>query len=143
MDSDYVIIKKDKLPQCYNEVLKAKDLINSEGMSVSDACKAVNISRSTFYKYSNDIYTSLNSLGRKAKIMLKALNFKGILSNVLNIIAQHESNVLTINQDLPIQNIAYISIMIEIDKINISLPELISEIKAIKEIKTIDILAIE
>lgn len=39
MDNDYVIIKKTKLPQGYNEVLKAKDLINSEGKSVSDACK--------------------------------------------------------------------------------------------------------
>ena len=43
MDNDYVIIKKTKLPQGYNEVLKAKDLINSEGKSVSDACKMVNI----------------------------------------------------------------------------------------------------
>lgn len=143
MDNDYVIIKKDKLPQGYNEVLKAKDLISSEGISISDACKMVNISRSTFYKYSNDIYLSSHELGRKAKVMLKALNFKGILSNVLNIIATHEGNVLTINQDLPIQNIAYISIMIEIDKLNVTLPQLINEIKSIKEIKKVDILAIE
>lgn len=143
MDNDYVIIKKTKLPQGYNEVLKAKDLINSEGISVSDACKMVNISRSTFYKYSNDIFLSSHEFGRKAKVMLKTLNCKGILSNVLNIIATHEGNVLTINQDLPIQNIAYISIMIEIDKLNITLPKLIEEIKSIKEIKNIDILAIE
>ena len=143
MDNDYVIIKKTKLPQAYNEVLKAKDLINSEGISISDACKMVNISRSTFYKYSNDIYLSSHEFGRKAKIMLKALNCKGILSNALNIIATHEGNVLTINQDLPIQNIAYISIMIEIDKLNITLPKLIEKIKSIKEIKNIDILAIE
>lgn len=75
--------------------------------------------------------------------MLKTLNCKGILSNVLNIIATHEGNVLTINQDLPIQNIAYISIMIEIDKLNITLPKFIEEIKSIKEIKNVEILAIE
>lgn len=143
MDNDYVIIKKTKLPQGYNEVLKAKDLINSEGKSVSDACKMVNISRSTFYKYSKDIYLSSREFGRKAKVMLKTLNCKGILSNVLNIIATHEGNVLTINQDLPIQNIAYISIMIEIDKLNITLPKFIEEIKSIKEIKNVEILAIE
>ena len=65
------------------------------------------------------------------------------MSNVLNIIATHEGNVLTINQDLPIQNIAYISIMIEIDKLNITLPKFIEEIKSIKEIKNVEILAIE
>ena len=50
---------------------------------------------------------------------------------------------MTINQDLPIQNIAYISIMIEIDKLNITLPKFIEEIKSIKEIKNVEILAIE
>lgn len=143
MDTDYVIIKQDKLPQGYNEVLAAKELINNEGISVSDACKRVNISRSTFYKYSNDIFVASKNLGRKAKIMLKTLNFKGVLSNVLNIIALHNGNVLTINQDLPIQNIAYISIMIEIDSLDVAFPDLILEIKNIKEIKNIDILAIE
>ena len=143
MNNEFIIIKRDKLPQGYNEVIEAKKLINNEGLSISEACKKVSISRSTFYKYVNDIFETSEGIGKKGKLMIKTLNHKGILSSVLNIIANHDGNILTINQDLPIKDIAYINITIELDRLDIPFLDLVGEIKLINEIKNVDILAVE
>ncbi len=143
VEKDYLLVKKDVLPDFFLKVLKATNLVNEGNKSVSDACKIVDISRSTFYKYKDKVFEMSTSYGKKAIITLKTENEKGVLSNVLNAIAFYQGNVLTINQEMPIRNLAFISITLDCNELSISIYELVSKLKAIQKIKDVTIVAFE
>ena len=84
MKNNFLIIDKRILPDNYNAVIEARNLINSAKMSVSDACLKVGISRCTFYKYKDYVFVPQQDLGKKAIITMRLENRKGILSSVLN-----------------------------------------------------------
>ena len=131
------------LPDFFLKVLKASNLVNEGNKSVSDACKIVDISRSTFYKYKDKVFEMATSYGKKAIITLKTEHEKGVLSNVLNAIAFYQGNVLTINQEMPIRNLAFISITLDCNELSISIHELVSKLKAIQKIKDATLVAFE
>ncbi len=141
--SDFLIVKKDVLPDFYLKVIKAVELVNDEGKSVSDVCKELDISRSTFYKYKDKVFEFRSEKGKKAIISLKAENHKGVLSNVLNLIAFYQGNVLTITQEMPIRNIAFITITLDVIDLSITVNELIYNLKSIQKIKDITLVAFE
>ncbi len=86
MLGNYLIVSKDILPDYYEKVVEARNLINEGSVKgVSEAVKIVGISRSTYYKYKDYIFTPQeNALGRKAVISLLLSHEKGILSEVIN-----------------------------------------------------------
>ncbi len=141
--SDFLIVKKDVLPDFYLKVIKAVEMVNDEGKSVSDVCKELDISRSTFYKYKDKVFEFRSEKGKKAIIALKTENQKGVLSNVLNLIAFYQGNVLTITQEMPIRNIAFITITLDVIELSITVNELISNLKSIQKIKDVTLVAFE
>lgn len=143
MKDDYVIVSKKIMPKSYEGVLQAKHLIEVEGYSVSDACKMAKISRGSYYKYQDLIFKKKNTDEKKAAILIKAINIKGVLSEVLNIISKENGNILTINQDMPIHNIAHITTTIDIRFMSLDIKELISRIKSVENIKNVELLSIE
>ncbi len=143
VEKDYLLVKKDVLPDFFLKVLRASCLVNEDNKSVSDACKMVDISRSTFYKYKDKVFEMSATYGKKAIITLKTENEKGVLSNILNAIAFYQGNVLTINQEMPIKNLAFITITIDCNELSISIYELTSKLKAIQKIKDVTLVAFE
>ncbi len=141
--NDYLIIKKDVLPNYFLKVVKAVNMVNNEGKSVSDVCKELDISRSTFYKYKDKVFEMNSEYGKKAIISLKTEHEKGVLSNVLNAIAFYQGNILTITQEMPIRNIAIITISLDVNDLSISIYELISKLKNIQKIKDAVLVALE
>jgi chorismate mutase len=141
--SEFYIVDSSVLPECFYQVVKAVRLTEQEGKSVSEACKELNISRSTYYKYKDKVFEMPNGYGRKAIISLRAENEKGVLSNVLNTIASYEGNVLTINQEMPIHNMAYITVTIDATDLSISIYDLTAKIKAVSKVKEVTLLAFE
>lgn len=140
--NEYVIIKKTALPKSLELVLQAKKIVD-DGYSISEACKIIDISRSTYYKYSNDVFEVTSPIGRKLHILIKALNNKGVLGHALNEIANVGGNVLSINQAVPIRELAYISIMIDLSKVEKSNEEIVSSIRKVQNVKKVEILAVE
>lgn len=143
MVSEFLMIHKDVLPPCYEQVVKAVRLVEQDGKSVSDVCKETGISRSTFYKYKDKVFELSGNLGRKAIISFRTENEKGVLSNILNEIANFNGNILTINQDMPIHNVAYITVTLETDELAISVYELISGLRKVPKVKDVNLLAFE
>lgn len=143
MVSEFLMIHKNVLPPCYEQVVKAVRLVEQDGKSVSDVCKETGISRSTFYKYKDKVFELSGNLGRKAIISFRTENEKGVLSNILNEIANFNGNILTINQDMPIHNVAYITITLETDELAISVYELISGLRKVPKVKDVNLLAFE
>ena len=145
MITKYLIISKEILPDYFDKVIEAKKLIDSNQVKgVSEAVKKVGISRSTYYKYKDYVFVPSNQLGgRKATLSLVLEHHKGVLSNILNIIADKNGNILTINQDIPINDNAIVSITLDILDLSITLQHLIETLTKLKGVASAKLVAIE
>lgn len=144
MSSNYLIISKDILPDYFDKVIQAKKLIETNQVKgVSEAVRKVGISRSTYYKYKDYIFEPSQNFGRKATLSFVLLHYKGVLSNILNTIAEHNGNILTISQDIPINDNALVSITLEIDEMDLSIDDLIEKIANLKGVASAKLVAIE
>ena len=112
MKSDYLIVHKKVLPEYFEKVVEAHELLRrGEVKEVSKAAEKVGISRSTYYKYKDYVFLPDKDLhARKAVISLMLHHDKGILSEVLQILSNVNANILTINQNIPIHNWASVVI---------------------------------
>ena len=134
MGKEFLIVSKEILPDYYDKVIEARNLL-SEGKvkGVSEAVKMVGISRSTYYKYKDFVFTpSENSMGRKALISVMLAHKKGALSEVLNYISSVNGNILTINQNIPINDVASVIISMDISETTITIEEIIVALKKFK-----------
>ncbi len=114
--TDYYVVKEKALPEVLLNVVKAKKLLETRKVSsVQEAAEAVGISRSSFYKYKDDIFLFHdNSQGTTITITFQMDDEPGLLSDVLKIIAAHGANILTIHQSIPINGMATLSLSIQI-----------------------------
>lgn len=140
MENEYFLVNRKILPDFFNDVLKAKNMVDNENVSVSDACKEVGISRSTYYKYKDFIRFPDEKPSNKAVVSCKVDDVPGILSFILSEIYKYEANVLTINQTAPAQGIAYISITINTDNISTSIDKLLGAIEGLDHVLSASIL---
>lgn len=145
MGKEFLIVSKEILPDYYDKVIEARNLL-SEGKvkGVSEAVKMVGISRSTYYKYKDFVFTpSENSMGRKALISVMLAHKKGALSEVLNYISSVNGNILTINQNIPINNVASVIISMDISETTITIEEIIVALKKFDFVKSAKLVAME
>lgn len=114
--ANYYIIKRKALPEVFLKVVQAKTYLEKEkAMTVQEAVDLVGISRSSFYKYKDSIFPFYeNSRGRAITVGMKIDDEPGLLSTVLNQIADYKANILTIHQTIPINGVADITFSIEV-----------------------------
>ncbi len=112
----YYMVRKKAIPDVLLKVVEAKSLLESEKVdTIQDAVDAVGISRSSFYKYKDDIFEFHdNARGTTITLTLQIRDEPGLLSDVLKIIAKYRGNILTIHQSIPINGIASLSISIQV-----------------------------
>ena len=112
---DAYIIDRKAVPESLIKAHEVNALLeNDKSLSVLDAVKKVGISRSAYYKYKDMIkpYRPLK-LNKVVTLFMELYDVAGNLSSVLNIIAKTGANVLTINQNIPVNGKANISISID------------------------------
>ncbi len=143
--SEYYIVDKRALPDVCIKVVKAKKLLEQHiASSVQEAADMVGVSRSAYYKYKDHISEpGIGAKGRTAIIAFNLMDEAGLLSNVLNVMAEWGANILTINQTIPINNVANVTISMETSKMKEQLSALIGRIASIKGVQTIKIIARE
>lgn len=141
--NEYLIVHKSILPDYYELVIKARELINDKKYSVSDACKELNISRSTYYKYKDYIFRPSKDNGNKAIFVIKTVDEKGILSSILSTISKKNGNVISINQDMPLDGTAYITLAINVSDLDDSIEALKQSLEEITGVKSVDIMGVE
>ncbi len=112
----YFVVRQKAVPEVLLKVVEAKRLLESEKvLTVQEAVDAVGISRSSFYKYKDDIFQFHdNSQGKSFTLTFQMDDEPGILSDVLKIIADYHANILTIHQSIPINGIASLSLSIQV-----------------------------
>lgn len=142
MNDDYFVIHKSVLPDYFEKVIQIKELI-SKGYNVSDACKEVGLARSTFYKYKDYVNRPTEKVGKHIILSLKLVDEPGALSNILNEIASKNANILAINQEVPIHNIAFVTITMALRDLDISIQNFVAELREGKNVIDVMLVAVE
>lgn len=144
-DEKYFIVKKKALPEVLLQVVEAKRLLDSERvLTVQEAVEKVGISRSSFYKYKDDIFPfHEKNRGGTITFMLQMDDEPGILSVVLSEIAKSRANILTIHQAIPIGGIASLTISIEMLPQSEDATVMVEHMEAIRGVHYIKILGRE
>ena len=114
--TSFFVLKEKAVPEVLLKVVEAKRLLDSGKLtSVQDATEVVGISRSSFYKYKDDIFPfHENAKGKTVTMVIQLDDEPGILSLVLKTIADFHANVLTIHQSIPVNGIASLSLSIDV-----------------------------
>ena len=112
----YFVVKQKAIPEVLLKVVEAKRLLESEKvLTIQEAVDAVGISRSSFYKYKDDIFPFHdNAQGTTITLAMSIEDEPGLLSDVLKIIADFGANILTIHQSIPINGVASLSISVQV-----------------------------
>ncbi len=144
-DEKYFIVKKKALPEVLLQVVEAKRLLDSERvLTVQEAVEQVGISRSSFYKYKDDILPFHEKIrGGTITLMLQMDDEPGILSLVINEVAKSHANILTIHQSIPTGGIASLTISIELLLESEDATVLMERLEALRGIHYIKILGRE
>ena len=112
---EYYLVDRRVLPEVFIKVMEVKQRLNTgESVSVNEAVRKTGLSRSAYYKYKDSVMPFYEATsGKKVTLLITVENFQGILSSIITIIADSHANILTINQNIPINGLADISISIE------------------------------
>ena len=145
MKSQWLVIDKKVLPEVFEKVIKAKRLLKEGTVrEITEATKQVGISRSVYYKYKDYVFEfSETSYGKKLIFNMVVTHKKGVLSSVLNLLSEYGANILTIDQSIPINNSAYVSITIDISSISVDVYEILSEIGKVDGVEKTEFIAME
>lgn len=143
--SKYYVVSGDILPDVLEQVMQARILLQSgKAKRISEAVKMVGISRGTYYKYKDAVFSfNAEQSNRKAIISMILRNEKGTLSKVLSLVSVKQVNVLAINQTIPINGIADVALTLDISDLEISIQSLVSLIEAMPMVEKADLVAVE
>ena len=128
----YFVVRERAVPEVLLKVVEAKKLLDSGKVdTVQDAAERTGISRSSFYKYKDDILPFHdNAKGKTITFILQMDDEPGLLSDVLKIIAEFHGNILTIHQTIPLNGVASLTISVDIAEDPGDASEMINEIES-------------
>ena len=141
----YFVVKQKAIPEVLLKVVEAKRLLESEKvLTIQEAVDAVGISRSSFYKYKDDIFPFHdNSQGTTITLTFQMDDEPGILSDVLKIIAEYRANILTIHQSIPNNGIASLTLSIQVLQTTGDISRMIEQLEGQTSVHHVKILAKE
>ena len=139
----YYIVEAKALPEVFLKVAEAKWLLETgEATTANEAARATGISRSAFYKYRDAIAPFQNLMaGRILTFQFILRDVTGLLSSILTIFAQFGANILTINQTIPTNGCASVTISAETTNMSSGVEDMLRSLEAIDGVLKAEILA--
>ncbi len=140
--SKFIIVSSSVLPDVISKVLEVKKLLaNREEKSSAAACKRIGISRSAYYKYKDSVFSYEEKLTQKIINICAVLKDEpGVLSSVLTALHSINANILTLNQNIPVDSVANVTISLrvhdDIYEMN-SIKSIISDVVGVVDVKII------
>ena len=140
---NYYIVDAEALPEIFRKVVDARRMLDTgEAETVNQAVQLAGISRSAFYKYNDAVRPFQDMLhGRIVTFQIMLKDEPGILSHVLNLFAGSGANILTINQGIPINGCAVVTVNAETSGLEGSLQELLARLNGAEGVLRGEILA--
>lgn len=139
----YYIVEAKALPEVFLKVAQAKWLLETgEVSTVNEATRATGLSRSAFYKYRDSIAPFQNLMaGRILTFQFLLRDVTGLLSSILSIFAQFGANILTINQTIPTNGCASVTISAETTRVEKGVEALLRSLSQMEGVLNAEILA--
>ena len=143
--SKYFVLKQRAVPEVLLRVVEAKRLLESErAITVQEATDRVGISRSSFYKYKDDIFPFYdNAKGKTITLVIQMDDEQGLLSDLLHVVAIYKANILTIHQSIPVNGVAMLTLSVEVQNHTGNVSRMIEEMENMSGIHYVKILARE
>ena len=143
--TNFFVLKEKAVPEVLLKVVEAKRLLDSgKVVSVQDATDAVGISRSSFYKYKDDIFPfHENKRGKTVTLVIQLEDVPGLLSTLLRAIDKYKYNILTIHQSIPVNGIVNLTLSIDVFDSGDKVDEMVSAIEAVDGVHYAKILSRE
>ncbi|WP_017728645.1 ACT domain-containing protein [Halalkalibacterium ligniniphilum] len=137
----FYLVREDMLTEAMQKTLEAKALLESgRKKKINEAVHAVGLSRSAFYKYKDGVFPFHTMT--KERIITLSINLEdraGTLSMLLATVAQSEANVLTINQTIPLQGRANITLSIDTAPMSVDIDELVENLEAMEAVEKVEL----
>ncbi|MEL7564328.1 MAG: ACT domain-containing protein [Dehalobacterium sp.] len=123
----FYIVSEDILPEAVVKTALAKEILaKGAAETINQAVDIVGLSRSAFYKYRDGIFPFYQERKEKIVTLNMILDHRsGVLSGVINTIAEVQGNILTINQGLPLQGMANVTVSLETAQMQVNIPDLL------------------
>ncbi len=141
----YFVVSTSVLPEIFLKVVEANKYLDEHPKAnVSEAINYVGISRSAYYKYCNHIFTFTDlEHGKRITLLVATHNKVGVLAKVISTISKFNGNMLTINQELPMNGRSLTTMTIDTQALTGTFDEMIEKIKRLKDVISIDLIAME
>ena len=127
----YYVVRDKALPEVLQKVVEVKRLLEADkNLTVQEAAEQVGLSRSSFYKYKDDILPfSDNTRGKTVTLVTQMIDEPGLLSDLLHIVADYRANILTIHQSIPVNGVATLTLSVEVKDNTGNISKMVEEIE--------------
>lgn len=140
----FYLIREDVLPESVVKTLKIKDALkNNPELSIYEAVKLFDLSRSAFYKYRETIFPVDEKMldHREFTLILYVSDIVGMLAQVLNTVSKLQLSVLTIHQSVPMEEKATITLSLSAKDTTISIDEIIKALRNIEHVSKVELIS--
>lgn len=144
-ETNYYVIKKKAVPEVLLKVLEVQKLLDSKkALSILEATEIVGISRSSYYKYKDDIFPFYaKRKGKNITFVIEVNDQPGAIASVLQTFAVYDANILTIHQSIPINGKGLLTVSVEIVSEGTNVSEMIQKVEQMEDVSYVKIIAME
>lgn len=144
-DAKYYVIKKKAVPEVLLKVLEVQKLLDSkQAVSVMEAAERVGISRSSYYKYKDDIFSFYaKEKGKNITFVIEIEDQPGVMVSILEVFARYHANILTIHQSIPINGKGVLTVSVDIVSEQTNISAMIQQVEQLASVSCVKIIAME
>ena len=140
----FFLIREDVLPESVVKTLKIKDALkNNPKLSIFEAVKNYDLSRSAFYKYRDTIFPVDEKMEntKEFTLILYVNDIVGMLAEVLNVLSKLSLSVLTIHQSIPMDNRATITVSLDAKGSDLEIDDVIATLQYIEHVTKVELIS--
>ena len=143
--SKFYMVKKRALPEVLLKVAQVNALLGAgKAKTIREAIDAVGISRSSYYKYKDDIFPFYdNTKGKTVTLVVQMDDVQGLLSDLLHVVADYKANILTIHQSKPVNGVATLTLSVEVRENTGNMSSMIEDLEEVDGVHYVKILSRE
>ena len=131
-NSTYFLVDSKVLPSVFEGVILAKELLaDGRAQNTSQAVKMAGISRSAFYKYKDYVFKYSDNEQKNLTLVAKLSDKAGTLSSLTTALYEYGANISTVNQGIPVDGAADVTVTIKTDDLSVSVEEMLTALKSI------------
>ena len=141
----YYVVRDKALPEVLQKVVEAKRLLEADkSLTVQEATDQVGLSRSSFYKYKDDIAPFAdNTKGKTVTLVIQMNDEPGLLSDLLHVVSTFRAYILTIHQTIPVNGVATVTLSVAVRANTGNMAAMVEEIEQLMGVQDVKLLGVE